>query len=159
LSPDESISRPRRLIASEALADQDRHPVTAGHDAIVVTGRLTDHVDARRAVFVADEQTADALAYLIPDAILQAHRRRDVDWLGSAAAPAAGLDGRQPGPAGTGQTPALAATVAPRHQLQLPFVPDRQDRRGIAEQELDPALAAAFVDAATQVVLPEYLER
>src|SRR5262249_18290613 len=132
---------------------------TAGHDAVIVTGRLADHVEARHALLIADEQAADALADLIPDAVLQAHRRRNVDRLRVAATPAARLDGRQPRPAGAGQTPALPAAIAPRHQLQSPFVPDRQNRRVIAEQKLDLALAAALVNPAAQLVLFEHLQR
>src|SRR5262245_10649319 len=147
------------VVLSESLANQDWHPVAARHDAVVVAGRLADHVDARRAALIVDEQAANALADLIPDAVFQTHRRRDVDRLGVATAPAARLDGRQPGPAGTGQPPALAATIAPRYQPQVPFVPDRQDRRVIAEQELDLAFAAALVDTTAQVILFEDLQR
>src|SRR5262249_24166662 len=116
-----------------------------------------DHVDARHTLLVANEQTTNTLADLIPDAVLQAHRCRNVDRLGVAAAPAARLDGRQPRPASAGQTPTVAAAVAPAQQLELPLVPDRQNRRVVAEQELDLALAAAFVDTATQVILLEHL--
>src|SRR6266571_4217682 len=95
-----------RPVASEALADQDGHPVAAGHDAVIVTGRLADHVEARQVLLIADEQPADALADLIPDAVLQAHRRWNIDRLGVAAAPATRLNGRQPRPAGVCPAPA-----------------------------------------------------
>src|SRR5207237_2809791 len=75
---------------------------------------------------------------------------------GAGVAPPAGLDGRPPGPAGAGQVAtAAAAPVAPRHQAQSALVPDRQDGQVIAEQELDLALAAAFVSTACDVGLFE----
>src|ERR1041385_3431615 len=85
-------------IVSKALADQHRHPVAARHDAVVVSGGLADHVDALDAGLIGHQQAADALADLIPAAVPQPHHRRDVDRLPPIVAPAACLDGRQPGP-------------------------------------------------------------
>ena len=59
-----SGSRP----ASDALADEHRHPFRARHHRVVVAGRLTDEVRPRRPAFVAHQQpcTPCRMAYHTP---------------------------------------------------------------------------------------------
>src|ERR1041385_5401341 len=89
-------------IVSKALADQHRHPVAARHDAVVVSGGLADHADALDAGLIGHQQAADARAHQTPAAVLQPHRREIGEGRPPTVAPPAALEGRQPGPAGTG---------------------------------------------------------
>ena len=74
-----SLSNRRSASPSDPLLDQHGHAGRAGHDLVVVAGRLADHVDDGDAALVGDEQAADPLADAVPDAALQAERGGDVD--------------------------------------------------------------------------------
>jgi hypothetical protein len=133
------------------------HPVGSGHDLIIMTRWLADHVDDGDPSLIRDEEPSDLLADAIPDASLEREGRRDVDEDGPRIPPAPFVDRRQPGPAGPRQEPALTSAVSPSDNLEPPITPDRQPRFPIAEQELDLALAAPLMGPTVQAMPPDQL--
>jgi prepilin-type N-terminal cleavage/methylation domain-containing protein len=143
------------LLPSNPLVDKHGHSRRAGHDPVVMARRLADHINDRRPTLIGHQQATHALADGVPDAAFIAQGSGYIHWDRVAVPPASLLHGLQPGPAGPGQEAALAAAVAPSHDLQAAVTPDRQPWHPVPERKLNlPFAATLLVNAAVQAVPP-----
>ena len=142
---------------SNEFVHQDRHPAASRHHLIIVRRRLAEDEDARFAPLVTYQEAPYPLTDSIPDALVQAERRRDDDRLRLKIRPPSGLDSYQLSPARARQRAILVASIAPRNDTKLSSLPDREQATSIAEEELDLGFAAPFADSVSQPMLGNQL--